>query len=823
MKKILFIAAFLVAISGTLPLNAQNNDLTVLNEIALSLYKQQETAVRPVLLLHTDRLIYSPGQTVWFSLYSIQSGNHQPYQLEQSLYVILSDKNRNPLKVIRLLASGLTASGAFDLSDSIPEGAYLLTAFTKGMTGENSHLAAFRELIICKPGTKADRQQFSALGGPPDQEFRFSHHIEGGNLISGINNRVIFTCYDSKGRPVSLPGRITNLIDTQIIHFQTNAAGLAEAWIPAVKNRKYKATVIYEGTEYSVSILPSPVIAWQVSITARKREFIKVRVALSDSLYKTRPASYLLLTAAGKILFAANGKGMYETEIPLEQIPNGIATVLLYNEKKECVSSRRFLVTTDTVQVQITPNMTYWSSREPVKLKLLFSDGKGKPVSGNYSVSVTDLAFTEKQNVTDETMTGSLLTPYLTGKKLSPAVWANLTRDPEWLDMLLLTTVSSENTYKWSKEPESDTLHGVIRNPQGSPLAFHRITVFSTTGGSLVLTDTSDAAGRFSFPMPRLMGQAWLNFQAVRNGKIATDAVFEIEAPQVPALPDLINYCEPDTNSWEKQTRKYLEGTNTPYFLQNKATVLPTAQITHRITDYSELIARKRVHKGSWIASPDLIDQAGEGSLANVVLSAPGVSLMGGYLTIQGGMRGISGAVTAKSEPLVVVNGIQMNLGSDQGQLGMNLNISPVMNFLNTFSNRNVEFIEVLTGSQAAQYGTVGAGGVILINTGAVARTSVYEKNENKDFKQELWQGYHIPEQFPSPDYTEKSKKGENLPDQRITLYWNSSMYADSTGKSQISFFTSDHSGPFLVTLQGITATGTLFRKEIILNRRKDQ
>lgn len=817
-KMIRLFAGLLAFFSVPSVLFAQNNDLSALNAIASTYYVRQAAEVRPMIWMHTDRQVYSPGQTLWFSLSLVQEENRRPFRLEKTLHVVLSNEKKQILKQVKLFTSGPTLSGAFSIPDSLPEGNYLLTAFTPGMTGKYHYRAAYQPLVICKENTASVPSAILPATNPAPAAFRFTHYVEGGSLISGVMNRIVFTCFDAQGRPVAANGRITNAIDTNVIRFQTGATGIGQAILPVVRNRKYTAIFTYEGKEYSETILPSPPVAWQLSVTGRSSNFIKVRVSLSDSLYKLKPVSYLIAVATGKVQFAASGKGMYEADIPLQSFPNGVATLALYNEQKELVSTRRIFVKEEAVSVSLTPNMTAWSPREFVKLNFQLNDRQNKPVASRFSVSVTDLAFTAPQPQADESMYRLLLYPWWVDKKISAAIFTELTRNPESLDQLMITAPVGGSSPYPLQTITADTARGTIRSKKGDLLSGHVVTLFSTQGGSLVLTDTTDESGRFAFPLPDFLGTARFNFQVSRNGATLKDVALQLDSLEDPLVPPYSNFVELNSAVWEQHIRKYNEGTRSSFYNNAKLAELPTAGDNIRKTDYSELIARKRVNKNSWIATPEFIDQAGEGSMANVVLSAPGVSLMGGFLVIQGGMRGISGAVTARSEPLVVVNGVQMNLGSDQGQFGMNLNISPVMNFLNTFSNRNVEFVEVLTGSQGAQYGTVGAGGVILINTSASVRTGVNDKDENRNLQHADWEGYHIPAGFPSPDYFEKQKKGEMMPDSRITLYWNGELTTDSTGKTQCGFFTSDHAGPFLVTVQGITAEGGLFRKEFVMN-----
>ena len=74
--------------------------------------------------------------------------------------------------------------------------------------------------------------------------------------------------------------------------------------------------------------------------------------------------------------------------------------------------------------------------------------------------------------------------------------------------------------------------------------------------------------------------------------------------------------------------------------------------------------------------------------------------------------------------------------------------------------------------------------------------------------------GYTLPLQFKAPSLTKK------LPDYRSTIYWNPTVSTDEQGKATFSFTTSDAEGTYLLTIEGITNEGEVFRavKEIIVN-----
>ena len=72
-------------------------------------------------------------------------------------------------------------------------------------------------------------------------------------------------------------------------------------------------------------------------------------------------------------------------------------------------------------------------------------------------------------------------------------------------------------------------------------------------------------------------------------------------------------------------------------------------------------------------------------------------------------------------------------------------------------------------------------------------------------------QGYSIPNKFNAPNY-QSSNILKTVVDFRSTLYWNPSIKTGPSGTSQFSFYTSDLVGSYRVVLEGVTGNGEAVR-----------
>ncbi|MBX5439349.1 MAG: hypothetical protein IRZ29_07395, partial [Thermoflavifilum sp.] len=78
--------------------------------------------------------------------------------------------------------------------------------------------------------------------------------------------------------------------------------------------------------------------------------------------------------------------------------------------------------------------------------------------------------------------------------------------------------------------------------------------------------------------------------------------------------------------------------------------------------------------------------------------------------------------------------------------------------------------------------------------------------------------GYTLVKQFYAPDYG-VSNPNHDLPDQRITLYWNPDLQADSLrGSSKIVFYNNDFTRRYHVVIEGMDDQGRMGRLDTILS-----
>ncbi len=156
-------------------------------------------------------------------------------------------------------------------------------------------------------------------------------------------------------------------------------------------------------------------------------------------------------------------------------------------------------------------------------------------------------------------------------------------------------------------------------------------------------------------------------------------------------------------------------------------------------------------------------------------------------------------------EPMVVVNGVPSNPAS-------------VVDYLNSFPPNSIDYIEVLTGPEAAIYGTRAGNGVIILKTANNLRPRITA--DQKGISYIYPKGYHRAPVFYFPPYNIYEIRWAEFTDDRSTFYWNGELLTDSTGKATVSFYTGDMAATYTITVTGLTSDGDLIYYTMKIDRK---
>lgn len=408
-----------------------------------------------MIYIQTSKGIYETCEDMWFKTYLLDAQYFRPSLLSKTLYMqLMIESTRKTVWQGKYEIYNGFADGHVYLQDSLPEGNYLLTAFTQhSFLANNEELKAVRRITVKKevkpqPTAIPNTTQKTDIKRP----IQFTTFPEGGNLIDGIQGKLAFKAVGNDGSPVEVEGAL--LEDSiPIINFKSGHAGMGSLTFTPLAGKKYRIRLLKTAAD-TVFLLPevmSQGITLQLS--GKDEESLEFSVSQSPSLPKR--TVYLRAQVRGVVCCMATASLSKELKIkiPLKEFPyQGIAEFTLFDNDFLPIAERLVYVNPEKkLNIEAQLDKDRYPTRGKVFLKIKVTDDKGQPVVANLGVNVYDKLY---RNADDPAniLTHCFLSSQLKGKVYDPAFYfdtKNKGRE-EALDLLLLT--QGWRRYVWTEE-----------------------------------------------------------------------------------------------------------------------------------------------------------------------------------------------------------------------------------------------------------------------------------------------------------------------------------------------------------------------------------
>ena len=786
-----------------LDLSAQGDRQATLDQIAAKLVNSLQSN-KEMIYLHIDKPFHLAGTTVWFRAYLLNQQTQLPSTQSRLVYVDLLDEELKSIDQIVLYARDLELGGGIKLPAKVKEGNYYIRAYTNLVSPDAPESFIAPIYIINADQGGANVKPIRKWKAAPSEVNSVRFYPEGGNLINGVDCVVGVRATDASGKPAAINGIIKDNRDSVVANFQTLVNGLGKFVFNPYKNRKYRAIVKNAGQETTIELPALSNTAYQLALIKQDSQKISLRVALSDPLYEKKAGSYLLAVSRGRVAFASIGSGMYKVDIPVSNFPEGIADFYLYDEQQNEVSRRRVWVNNNDIRFDVKPNKTQYYPRSTAMLDISLTDKSGKPLAGVLSVSVTDNGILNPSSqlpaITDYNFINK------SGVTNSSCVFNNVSDLSQDIADLILMTAADKSASIASPGKSLDSILSIKGKLfyKNSPLVNESISLIAPQQPNLFRSDTTDASGSFSFNNLNYFDSTQFYIQLTHQKIDALDLTLKLDPSSIPASVEptsLVNDCKQE-DQLNAGVQMFKKNNIDSFLIGNTREWLSSITIKGRKTPEDKYGKR---NKFSHVITREQLSKMEQSTTANAVKMIPGVIMVSGNLTIRGGIPSFdnAGILDGNIEPMVVVDGVPA------------VTAGGVVNYLNSIPPNQIDYIEVLTGGEAAQYGTRAGNGVILIKTGQPQYFSSGIKNSITIYPK----GYHVSPDFYMPDYSNEKIKEAEFKDNRSTIYWNGSVWTDKNGKATVQFYTADAKTTYTVTVMGITSKGDLVMKQIVVGR----
>jgi hypothetical protein len=705
----------------------------------------------------------------------------------------LADEKDSVVDRVLLDRAALQYNGSAAIGSNLKEGFYHLRAYTKTILQQYP-----ADMFVSSVYVIGDRNS-ETRKPPAGNEPVFKFYPEGDNLVNGVPSAIVFTATDKDGRPLDVSGAVRDNFNNEVAKFSGYGIGKI-VFEPYSKDRTYKVFIKTNSSGEQVhSLPPIKAGAFQLSLQKHTRDEFVFRVALGDSAYNKKAASYLLGVANGKVCYGASGSAMYMITIPVSALPHGIIDFYLFDQNKELKSKRTVFNENYTTTINITPDKPEYGSRQKAKLNFGILDNTGQPVKAVFSVAVTDKSLVNEKPLHDGDF-------FLLARNSSGLLIDRLINNAENKDLVAMLLTGNEqflrstpgvriaDRFYW----DGLEIKGRVADKQNFPLS-NQIIVLMPEQENATLNDSTDSKGTYAF--------RGMSFYGKKSFHVMLPSVYDkqvkYEILEEPALYPVIkiNSSNMDSVSPVESSGFRLSNADssvagvTKINLQQIAIQEETGNKKNKGFKKNDLFSGRRI-------TAEQLDKLSLSNTADAVKMLPGVMMLQGRLTIRGGMMTPMGNLS-DIEPLLVVDGVQTRAGS-------------VVDYLNSIPPSNIEYIEVYMGPEASQFGTRGGNGAIVVKTS----NQIRDRKNDKERQVIVASGFYKDQSFYQPPYDSYAVREAIFTDNRATIYWNGEMVTDSTGKASVSFYTADLKNDYTVTVQGITEKGELIFKTYTIKKK---
>ncbi len=738
------------------------------------------------LFVHTDRQFYLSGDVMWFRLFYVDGVFHRPLDVSKIAYLELLDTNQKSVLQTKVPIDTGSGMGSLSLPVSLLSGQYVLRAYTYWMKTVSPDFLFEKAITIVNP--------FRKLGLPvltDSLNYDVQFFPEGGNLVTGLPAKVAFKVVDPRtGRGVDCKGVLLNQANDTIARFTSLNFGMGTFAFTPSGATSYRVQ-LKDGRGRSLNrALPA---MYERGYTLQLEDVdasqLRVTVRTNQPANSQNPAVYLightrqvvkvadvrtLQSGQATFLIAKNGLG------------EGISHLTVFDAAAQPVCERLYFKRPQpNLTIQLKPDRNEYTTRAPVALALTTVDPAGKPVPADVSVSVyrlDSLESGEPINLPDYLW----LTSELRGTIESPGYYLTHTGSEAdaAIDNLMLT--HGWRRFRWETALQPKPLTSTAVPEHGGLTIWGRITNARTGAPANGVTTHLSVPGKaVQLYSVRSNEQGLVRFE-MANFYGSRDVVLQTATPDSTYRVDLIN----------------------PYTESPATTHLPVFDLDQAGKD--QLVARSLAMQVQRSYYPYTVPAQPPGDSAAFYGVADERYALDAFtrFTVMEEVLSeyVPGVLVRRRDKhfvLRVMNQPYKEVFSEDPLLL--LDGVPVFDTdrLMAFSPLKIRTLDVITRRYFLGYTTLP--GIISFRTykGDLAGFQLDPRAVQLEYD-----GLQARREFYAPQYATPQQLENRLPDFRTLLHWNPQVRTGAPGKADLTFYTSDQDGNYLIVVQGMTADG---------------
>ncbi len=692
------------------------------------------------------------------------------------------------------------------------------------------------------------------LNRPENTDVQFMP--EGGSLVAGINTRIGFKAISEDGKATEISGRIINSKGEEQATIKTAHKGMGSFELVPKAGETYTAKVSIGKTTKDYPLPAVSPTGTTLRINPKGKDSLEITITTTPTL-TTAPTTttpyYLIGQTRGMICYTATITGStYKKTIAKALFPTGIAHFTLLGSASQALNERIvYIDRNNNLQITITPNQTSYTTRDSIALHIQVKDNAGKPVSGHFSLAVTDDSQVRTDSTGNNIISDLLVTSDLKGTVEDPGWYfeKNTADRTAAIDNLLLTQgwvgYDWKATFdpniqppKYQPEPEF-IVQGKVTNVLNKPVENSNVVLFSRKP-ELVRETMTDKEGKFQFKGLFSTDTAEFKVQARNKGGKSFNVGIEMDgfmAPKFEAtnqtIPwyvnsDTVSLSNSSTKAKQQQAQAVLRGEG-HLLTEVKINEKKIVKQSHNLNgpgEADQVFDEQDMLKAGKMTLGDLLKEKVKGF--NVGMSPP-VNLKMVHPSSKGGIgkpSRLSYRVNDK-EMCLIFDGIDVDhvdiyepeeapIYGDKGRL------RALQKYLDFYTAEDIKGIEIMFNTRYnSSYGNqllptdvladqkypIEADWSFIEITTRAGKGPYMRSTAGTYLYKPL--PFTIPKDFYRPRYTVKNANSAIGTDLRSTIHWEPRVVTDKDGKATVSFFSADKAAGYTAIIEGSDLNGS--------------
>ena len=781
--------------------------------------------------INHDKPFYLLGDTIWCQAVFVDGRTHQFFDASPIVHVDLLNDDGEILKNYLLKIDQGLASFEIPTSYSDEAGNYLLRAYTQYQ--RNFSQAYLFQKSITVFSDSLDYKSENLDDQAKDIVVQF--FPEGGELVRGLNNKVAVKVQSVEGDNLEYTGVLVDQSGNEIITFKSYNEGIGVIEFTPKQNEVYSAKIMYDGFVKKVALPAILDDGYTINVNGRSKDHLVVTI--SSNTKKQLDGATLLGHVRGQLFLDQKfgSESSQQLKLPRGQIPSGILHFTLFDNKNRPVCERlAFNKNPDeSVNVGIEMERSNYGQREKITLDVQPTQGN-KIIPSSLSVSVYNEDVIPRGDNDLSIVNYLLLQSDLVGRvdNVNQYFIADDTKSNFLIDLLMLTQGWRRFTWQDVKDnnlpqmefatAEDIPLIGVVRKHNKDETVKADVFLSVLSKSDFTSTNiTTDEDGIFYFKGMEFSDTTDVLIQAnIHDGKkkkklkkgeakrTGNDNV-DIEILKLDDLvydPTTTIKNQVDQDVIISELAKEFKEIKRIDYLYHPEWSIDLEEVTIKgIRKTKEEVKLKTLEtemksRGMFYTPSSqkifVDDLPGGGSIYQNIFQmvrgrVPGVRINGGNFILRETANIKDGEIPAT----VMLDGFEI-----RAEMVENIDV------------QNVMVIDVIKGLSATSiYGERGAGGIINVitkNPGEMSKSDGTKQRVKGSLNIQL-PGIYNAREFYSLDYSKKSISHQQ-PNLKTTLYWEPMIRIGKKPK-QLSFYTGDKGGSYLVKVEGITDSGFPF------------